>query len=203
MRIKENDSSTLVMALALILITALVAANAYANGNSGKNYVLSFMPNHSGSARLSVIISSEQSASGTVLIPGLNFVKDFSIEPNSIARIEIPSKADEPSVNSISNLGIRVTSDVKVAVYGLSQEQHTTDAFYGLSVDTLGTEYSILGYKGLSGSLPSEFSVTGVYDGTDVTITPILSAHGRQEGEPFTVTLDANEVFLFNDPSSG
>ncbi|WP_422491401.1 DUF642 domain-containing protein [Endozoicomonas sp. ALE010] len=203
MRIKENDTSTLVMALALILITALVAANAYANGNSGKNYVLSFMPNHSGSARLSVIISSEQSASGTVLIPGLNFVKDFSIEPNSIARIEIPSKTDEPSVNSISNLGIRVTSDVKVAVYGLSQEQHTTDAFYGLSVDTLGTEYSILGYKGLSGSLPSEFSVTGVYDGTDVTITPILSAHGRQEGEPFTVTLDANEVFLFNDPSSG
>ncbi|WP_051786042.1 IgGFc-binding protein [Endozoicomonas numazuensis] len=203
MRIKEYFIPTLAIAFGFVLFSVLVGISAHASNNNGKNYVLSFMPNIDGSARLSVIISSEERANGAVHIPGLNFVKDFSIEPNTIIRIELPSKVDEPSVNGISNLGVRVTSDVKVAVYGLNQRRYTTDAFYGLSIDTLGTEYSILSYRGYSGNAPSEFSVTGIYDGTVVTITPILSAHGRLAGEPFTMTLDANEVFLFNDPGNG
>lgn len=79
-------------------------------------------------------------------VPGIGFSQNFSIAGGTTTSILLPSNVDLVASDTITNQGVRVTSDVEVAVYGLNQRSFTTDAYMGLPVDTLGTDYFAMSY---------------------------------------------------------
>lgn len=161
----------------------------------GTEFMFAFPPNHSNTGNLSLFLSSEQDAAGTVEIAGLNFVLPFQISANEVMRIPLPSTAQHTAANSIRSLGVRVIANQEVTVYGLNQYQYTTDAFLALPVDVLGLEYLNISYQGVGGN-PSQMLVVGAYDNTELTIIPTAAAAGRAANTPFNITLNAGESYL-------
>ena len=82
------------------------------------------------------------------------------------------------------------TSDV--SVYGLNRIQYTTDAYLGLPVGALGTDYVVLGYGTGQGA---EASIVATANDTHVRISPTDQPAGRPDALPFDVILDLGEVF--------
>lgn len=178
-------------ALLFMMPVALQAAS----DSAGTEFFVAFQPNTAGgTSNLSLFITGEQDTQGVVEIPGLNFSQNFTVQANKITTINLPSGAQSLPNNSISRLGVHVTAQSEVTIYGLNQKTYTTDAFLSLPVDILGLEYLAMSYQGLSG-YPSQIAVAGVFDNTQITITPSAAAVDRPAGVPFTVTLNRLDTF--------
>jgi len=81
-------------------------------------------------------------------------------------------------------------------VYGLNRFSASTDAFLGLSVDILGTEYFNLGYRNVNVINGTQFGLVATEDDTTVTITPTVNAGvGRLANVPYTIVLDQGEAY--------
>lgn len=162
----------------------------------GTEFMFAFPPNYKNIGNLSLFISSESDTSGTIEIPGLSFIQPISIPANEVTQVALPVNAQNLVPNRIESRGIRVVTDQEVTVYGLSQYPASTDAFLTLPVNVLGLEYVNMSYQGLGSSYPSQMLVTGVYDDTEVTITPTAASTGRAAGEPFSLILNAGDSYL-------
>ena len=68
---------------------------------------------------------------------------------------------------------IHVVASSDVSVYGLNRIQYTTDAYLGLPVGALGTDYVVLGYGTGQGA---EASIVATANDTHVTDLPDRSA---------------------------
>jgi hypothetical protein len=184
---------------ALLLLLGQFALGLFAGGmahaadSKGTEHFFAFMPNYTDNPKLSLFITGEEDAQGTVQIPGLNFVQPFTVQANEVIRVDLPTTASTLPNNIKSRLGVKVISDREVTVYGLSKIQYSTDAFLSLPTDTLGLQYFVMSYNG---AMPSEMVVVGVYDNTQVTIRPSKAAVGRPAGQAFTFTLNSNDTFL-------
>lgn len=181
----------------LLALTSMHAAVLQAAVDSrGTEFMFAFPPNYNNNGNLSLFISSETDAQGTVDIAGLGFVESFSVVANTVTEITLPRGAQVTSANSVLERGIRIVSDEEISVYGLNQYRATTDAFLVLPVDTLGLEYLNMSYAGLSGSYPSQMLVTGVYDDTEVRVKPSEAATDHPAGTEFSIVLNAGESYL-------
>ncbi|MCY2984883.1 MAG: Ig-like domain-containing protein [Planctomycetota bacterium] len=172
--------------------------------NLGTEFWLAFPTNlgdgagFAGPKNLYLYISSPYSTTGTVSIPGLNFSQPFTVQPNQTTTVNIPTAADPKGANGVINdLGIHVVSKEEVAVYGLNQIEQTTDAFTGIPLDILDTEYMVLGWKNTVDAFYARTQVNFVAteNNTTVRITPSASTLGRQPGVPYTVTLNAGQSY--------
>ena len=170
----------------------------------GTEFWLMFPRNYDGADFLFLDITSVENATGNVSIAGLGFSANFSVVANTVTRVDIPvSSAVFPS-GSVGNLGIKVTSDKEITVYGMSQRGASSDGFLGLPVDILGNQYLVVTYPILTwgGFLPSEstapqFSIVSPYDNNVVTITPRdQTVNGNPAGVPFSVTLNQGQTYL-------
>jgi len=149
---------------------------------------------------VSLFLSSETQASGVVQIQGLGFLENFTIAPFELARIDLPRSVTNLPANQISNRGISIVSDEEITVYGLNQYRYTTDAQLALPVNALGVDYRVMSYYGYYDSYPSQLSITGVYDNTEVTIAPVIRRNGVPQSEkpdPITITLNSNQTYLY------
>ncbi|HXM51466.1 MAG TPA: PKD domain-containing protein [Pyrinomonadaceae bacterium] len=152
----------------------------------------------SGIAVQTLYITSPVSTSGTVTIPGLNFTQNFTVSANTVLTMQLPfSQVFENNV--ITSKGIHVTSQQPVTVYGLNKRTFTSDAFLGLPVNTLGTDYYILTYSNISFAPSSELGVVATDNSTIVTITPSVTSSGHTGGVPFNVTLNLGQTYLLQN----
>jgi hypothetical protein len=103
----------------------------------------------------------------------------------------------------VGNLGIHVTSLQEVTVYGLNRIQYTTDAYLGLPVDILGTEYFVLGYPVTLSGLATEFGIVATADATTVTITPSVTTGGRAANVPYTITMNQGQTYQLQNGTLG
>ncbi len=183
--------------LSLLLVVSGIYSTALqaAVDSRGTEFMFAFPPNYTNNGNLTLFVSSETDAQGTIEITGLGFVENFSVTANTVTEISLPSQAQVTNVNSAIERGIRIVSDNEISVYGLNQYRYSTDAFLALPVDTLGLEYLNISYPGLS-SYPSQIMVTGVYDDTEIKITPSGTANGHSAGVEFSVVLNAGESYL-------
>ncbi len=188
---------SVVAALAALALAAAAAAPASAQDSRGDNFWLMFPGNLSGQ-ELQLFIAGDARTTGTVEIPGLDFTQAFSVTPGSVTTVDLPPAAQQASSDTVENLGIHVTAEAEVTVYGLNREAATTDAFLGLPVDALGTEYVNLGYQGFG----NQFGIVASEDETTVTITPTVETLGHPAGVPYTVRLSQGQTYLLRDDSS-
>lgn len=170
--------------------------------SKGTDFIFAFTPNLNGTGTLSLFITGEQDTQGIVEIPGLNVQTSFSVTANQITTVPISLQAQQLPNNRISNLGVKVSAESEITVYGLNQKPATTDAFLALPIDALGLEYRTMSYSVRDWDWPSQFAITGAFDGTQVTIVP--SAHAgpngffiaRRAGVPFTITLNKGQTYF-------
>jgi hypothetical protein len=167
--------------------------------NKGTDFWVLFMLNYDNkNLNIFLDITSDETTSGTVSIPGLSWSEDFDITANQITRIQIPLESLIPKSGEVGQLGIHITSEKDVAVYGTNQREFSTDSFLGLPVGILGTQYLVMSYYGFAFSEnASQFAIVSPYDNNTVTITPSQETRdGNIAGEPFNITLNKGETYL-------
>ena len=128
--------------------------------------------------------------------PGLTTTQ-FTVLASSVhAGVLIPASQQVTAMNAISSKGIRVRSldppTAEIAVYGLSRKPSFADAYVGLPLDVLGTEYRVVSWPGPG----AQATVVGMENGTSVTITTPVDTTGFSAGVPRTIPLNRLETFL-------
>ncbi|GAB3248491.1 hypothetical protein [Kineosporia babensis] len=147
-------------------------------------------------SKLTLYMSSPVPATGTVKIDSLGFNSTFSIGADGLASVNVPLESQlDPNQSFIQALGINVQSSSDVALYGLNRTQYTTDAFTGIPVNSLGTDYRIMSYGPGHGG--SEFSVVATQADTKVTFVPTVGNSSYEAGKPATVTLQKGEALEY------
>jgi len=172
--------------------------------NEGSDFVLAFARNIDSTNLLFLYITGEL-GNCTVSIPGIGFQTSVNVIPGTVSTVSIPITADVEFSDTIENKGISISATGDIVVYGLSQREFTSDAFLGLPVNVLGTEYITLGYRARTSSAAgaSLFAIVAPQDNTTVRITPSATTSGRVAGVPYSITLNELDVYqLLSDTTS-
>jgi RHS repeat-associated protein len=151
-----------------------------------------------GLATQKLSITSTVSTSGTVTIPGMNFIQNFAVGANGVATVTLPF-VQVTDAEVIQAKGIHVTSQQPIAVYGISQRSFSTDAFLGLPVSSLGADYLVLTYSNMAFGPSSEFGIVATENSTAVTITPAVTTGSHIAGVPYAITLNQGQTYLLQN----
>lgn len=191
-----------VCAALVITASVLALAPARADDSQGTEFWLGFAENF-GAANLSLFITSEAGAGGTVEVPGLGFSEDFVVAAGDLVTVTLPPEAMATG-DGVQDKAVRVTADDEVTVYGLNQRTASTDAYLGLPVDTLGTEYMVLAPAPTSAHTgdASEVVVVATEDATTATLTLTAAAGGQPAATPYQVVLDAGQLYQVKAPGA-
>ena len=131
--------------------------------------------------QMQLYITSDQSTTGTVQIPGLGVSVSFTVTANQITTVDIPRAAalmDEGKYN----LGIHVTADKPVVVYSFIYVSAISGATVCLPTTTLGKEYYAVNYTQVSNEANSYsyfFAAATDTGTTTIEITPFTEFKGR------------------------
>lgn len=149
--------------------------------------------------KLQLFITSSYNAKVTVEITEIGFEQVVEVKANTVVTVVLPERAQLRALETPERLGVHITSDTAVAVYGLNSRFQTTDTYMGLPVSVLGTEYRAVGYTKLAADLLSAISIIATEDDTEVEITPnATTTTGRRIGQAFKVNLRKGDVYTVN-----
>ncbi len=201
----------------LIVLFALSVAlptviHAQSKDNLGKEFFLAFGQNLGAGEennRFALYITGPVASSGFVEVTAINFREDFTTTPGQITTILLPDGGGVSgfSVECIGSeqvlpgMSVHVVADTEVAVFGMNHKQYSTDAFMGLPIDVLGTEYRTINYQSSQvnspgSSTPGEFLIVAINDGTNVTVTPnAQTMFNKPSKVPFTLLLNRGDVY--------
>lgn len=202
---KQTSLNRLLLAvISLVVVVGGLGTPCYAALDSkGTEFWLTFPGNFNGGSTLNLFITGDANTSGTVDIPGLGFSTPFTVTAGTVTTVALPSGADLGGLSDvITNLGIHVTALNEVTVYGLNRVPFTTDAYLGLPVDILGTDYINLGFGNVNIVNGTQFAIVGTVNGTTVTITPSVTTGARVVGVPYSITLNQGEVYQLRNTGS-
>ncbi len=143
---------------------------------------------------LELFITGDEDAKVTIEIAGIGYKKRISIPGGTIKNVKLPNYAQVYSNEIKEKLGVHITSDNPISVYGLNRRFQTTDTYLGLPVNVLGTEYRVMGYD-VSEGLMSHFAIVATENGTEVTIVLTANSMTHKAGVPFKVRLKKGEVY--------
>ena len=207
--------------LVAFLLGAGITANSHAQkkDNLGKEFYLAWGPNEGSNDNENVFdlyITGPVATKGYVEVPAINFREDFTVTPGQIYTVNLPNGANfGPTVEVtqtemvVKGMAVHVVADTEVAVYGMNHKTYSSDAFMGLPIDVLGTEYRTMNYQssqvqafGSSNNIPGQFWAVAVFDSTNVTITlNARSSNGRPAKTPFNILLNKGDTYLIQgDP---
>ncbi|PKQ17603.1 MAG: hypothetical protein CVT68_07665, partial [Actinobacteria bacterium HGW-Actinobacteria-8] len=187
--------------------TARAADESAIASTEGTDFWISFEKNYISSNGLSLSITGATDTSGTIEWPD-GTSEPFTVIANTVTTVSVPVAVGEatvalPADGTSTGLGIHVVALDDVTVYGLNYQEFTSDAFVALPSDALGTRYRALSYNTTIASYPARLIVLASQDATRVEITPQETLGSRTAGSPFTVELDAGEVYTLTAPTSG
>ena len=180
---------------AIFGIMLLFAQYAFTASNSGKEFWLMFPYNNDGSAYPSLIITGQQPASGTVTVPGMAFSAPFTVVPGTVTTVNLPYGCYTNTSDGTQPRAIHVVSSDSVTVYGMYYLMMSTDAYLGLPLDALGTDYMVLSYSPAAGR--PQVGIAAAYDNTTVTIIsnvtiPLTRAVA---GVPFSFVMNTGDAY--------
>jgi hypothetical protein len=182
----------------LLLVIQLGDVRAQDRSNRGKEFWLCYGYNWGftselpiNAQELAIYISTEQAATVTVSVFGTTWSRTLNIPANTVdASILIPkSGADDARIltDGMSTKGIRISSDVPVAVYAHQYNTMLSGATMLMPLESLGYSYYSINYSQATSNsaLPSIspttgngpdwyswFAIISTEDGTRVQITP-------------------------------
>ncbi len=137
--------------LQAVLVAAILGApvaSAEIDDNKGTEFMIGFMENLTQLGSLTIFITGGTATAGTVQIGSLGTPTPFAVIPGTVTSVPVPISARVLGSDVTTDQGIRVATDdgsTEIVVYGLNQRNGSTDAFLGLPVDILATDYIAVG----------------------------------------------------------
>ncbi|HTC20847.1 MAG TPA: IgGFc-binding protein, partial [bacterium] len=190
-----------VLAACAVLVLAS-GASASPVSNQGTEFWLTFPTQYLVTPQtLYLFILSQNNASGQVSVPALSYAQPFSVAANSAVTLVVPSGAMLTTLDGVQDLGIHVTADNNISVFGLEYELYATDGYLALPVGAIGTNYWVASYtadvgQGAATAIgTSEFAVVASQDSTSVTITPAITVGAHTAGVAYTVALNHGQAY--------
>ena len=176
---------------------------------NGTDFWLAFPENYEeepdNPIEISLCMGGTPGTFGIVEIPGLSWAKFFIVAADGRAKVVLPKEVELEGENDIEWKGVHVLASARVAVYGLNHMDYSTDAFLGLPMPCLGTEYLVLTYQNVHDNVPllhgTELAVVSPQDATMVTITPSDDVGAHPKGVPYTITLNRGETYQLRNES--
>jgi len=173
---------------------------------NGRDFWIAFPQNFVQEAdtplQLSLCVAGVPQTKGVIDIPGLNapgFPKLFTIPPSGSLRLLLPRAAELSGADSIERKGIHIIANAKVAVYGTTRMDYTTDTFLALPTPCLGIEYLVSSFRNVFSGIPvlngSQFAVVAVANNTEVTVTPPAKVGTHPALLPYVVKLNRGETY--------
>jgi len=174
------------------------------NSSAGTDFWFAYLAN-GGQPNLSLYISSQETAVGTVIMPGLSLTNSFSLAPGTATNINLTSAAAMLNWDEITTNGIYIVSSAPVSVYGLAYELGASDSFAAYPTPMLGTEYLLMARPSyVSQDFSSQFAIVGTASNTTVNIFPSATADlaTNTGSNTLTITLQPGstyEIYSRND----
>lgn len=186
--------AVLVAWVATVLLTPRPAEAATAGlTTSGTDFWVAF-PTNMAPNTLSLEISGATATSGVVGWPG-GGTTPFSVTPGVVTPVTVDASLAVSISDGTVNAGVHITSGEPVSVYGMSYQSNSAGAFVALPTSALGTRYRALAYPTNVQPYASRVMVVGTQAGTTVTVTPQGIVGSRPAGVPYTISLDAGQVY--------
>ena len=187
------------LAVSLSPLIGVSSAGAAERPDSlGKDFWVAFTQNYSGTPGVVVVHQRADGHQWHGVGAGDRILAGLQCDAGSgYDRQPCPSGAQlgDGGSGNPENRAIHVTANDEVSVYGLNRIVFTTDAFLGLPVDVLTTEYVVPRLPRVAQFAPSQFAVVASEDGTDVTYTPTAdTTSGVTAGTATTKTLNKGEA---------
>ncbi len=152
--------------------------------------------------QLELFIAAEAESKVRIEIEGLDFTMTRTVAAGAVERVVIDKSAELKELEVIKRLAVHVVADNPISVYGLSSRFQTTDAFLGLPVSALGTDYMVMGYK-YSETLLSQFAIVATDDETVVSITPTANTStGHIAHVPYDIRMRKGDVIQVSSVNS-
>ena len=187
--------------LVLYSVLTLTIYSLAAQTSTGTTFWLAYMENldliFNDDPVFAVVLHADQEATGEIQIPATGFSIPFSVSAGGAEEVELPPALYYIQGSDITgNTGIRIVSDVPVRATGVHYRAYFSEATHLLPEPELGTEYFPICYADDVGNDPSSFVVLSTEDGTEIEITPAVLTLGlRPPGVPFTITLNAGQIY--------
>jgi hypothetical protein len=173
---------------------------------NGKDFWITFPENYLQEAdtplHLTLCIAGVPQTQGVVEIPGLNvpgYPRNFTIPPSGALRMELPRAAELSGPDAIERKGVHIVTTARVAVYGTTRMDFSTDSFLALPTPCLGTDYWISSFGNVFDGIPilngSQFAIVAVANGTEVTVTPRAKVGAHPAMVPYVIKLNRGETY--------
>jgi probable HAF family extracellular repeat protein len=153
--VDAGTNQTVVLAARYAFTNDVVQSSTSGSTRSsrGKEFWIGFLKNYEHPVpdapcppTLDLFITSQTNTSGDIGIPGLDVFIHFTVKAGQTTTVSLPSAAEVQTSDQIEAKGIHVTSKDDITIYGLTWMNATADAFLGLPVNALGTNYIDLGW---------------------------------------------------------
>lgn len=183
---------------ALLALSYLPVTSQTSEGNT---FWLAYMENidliFNDDPVFTVLLHADNEATGTVELPATGFSFPFTVPAGGTVEVELPAGVYYVQGSDVAgNFGIRITSDVPVRATGIHYRAYFSEAAHLLPEAELGTAYLPICYADDVGNDPSSFVILSTADGTEVEIVPsVLTLGFRPPGVPYTITLDAGQIY--------
>jgi RHS repeat-associated protein len=200
--VSAGTNQTVTLAARYTVTNNLVGTTTSENSKSseGKEFWLGF-PQGFSTPALTLFISSKTTNSGSISVPGLGFFTNFTALPGVAIAISLPKETQVTTDDQVDSKGIHIRAQDDITVYGLSEEEATSDAYLGLPVKLLGTNYLVLGWPNIGSS--SEFLIVGTAKGTHIRIYPTADDiyRNRAPGNIININLDEGQTYQLQSDS--
>lgn len=182
----------------LLILLGSYKATSQTLSTVGTDFWLGFMENTGNTQEeLRLFITSQSATSGSVSIPLLGWSTNFTVVPNVTTTVIVPLLQGETTSNDVvDSKGIHVTTNDPVSLFAINFSTYTADASKILPTSSLGTEYVVSAYRGISSFTRSEMLITATEDNTEIEITPSVSTlGGHPAGVSYLINLDQGETY--------
>ena len=214
---KPTSKSTIqyfTVLLLLLFVNCATVVIAKPSAFQGRRFLVAFMQNeiaiqaHTSSAHFSIFISPIQNDTVTVILPN-SAPQELILYARQIHEIKVPPDLEVTEVGIHNDKTIEIRSKHPITCWAFSSKLQSSDSYAAFPTNTWGNEYRIISmpndmYKegSILSTVPTvprsgEFLIIATLDNTVVTYTPTANTrNGENRGQPATVTLNKNEVYL-------
>jgi hypothetical protein len=190
-----------ILSITLALCAFTEKVYAQAASTQGKDFWLSFGKNRnyaSSVLNLQVRIVAAQDAAVTFTYTESGDISYYSVSAGEVKTITLnPDERDRVYSDNVGYTGtskksLHIESDVPISVYALNQRSHTTDATNVLPINSLGTSYYHISYKGFT-SYNDGFTAIATEDNTVITENGVAHPYTLQKGDVFSVYFNSTD----------
>jgi len=192
----------------IILFTLAIITPLYSQdiSNAGTDFWFAFTEVYDrATAVYEANITSNNSASGTVSIPGSAFSATFTIVPGQVKRILLPASIVNNETNGvITSQSVHIVSSKPISVFATTTHKYRTEGSLVLPTPALGSEYLISSKPSEKTTKYGDFVIVAATNPCTIEIAcPVTIPGVCSANIPWTVTLNSGECYQIKADKTG